>query len=546
MTAVLVGLMGLLLYRGSFYLPVEPVNWQQTLRGIVNGPWIYLIIGLPLSHGFRNAEGGKYLFFTIPGVLILIWGLAAISWKLRIASKPTLSGQKSPLTRFYAPAVLGVLFLFGNVPPSALTVLWFVILLFFLRHLHQISKRTVLDESLKGFLLERFAYGSAVYFALISLIINVAGFPRLAILVFMLLFTLVNVLILGNAFTVLGSILCNRIFPEKSHPVKYSILNAFLLPITWSLSLLCTLPWLEAIPGLYSILWNLLTAGHNIGQASFNLSRVLMILGFFFMFRSLRNFGNASLDHLPEELELNQTQRLSIQTLLAYVVWVAFGLIALGLLGINWTSLAAVAAGLGAAIGFGLQTLCNNMVSGIILIFGRSVKVGDFVEVGRTSGTVRKVDFRCTEVETLDGPIVFVPNSAIVSNEFTNWTTKGDEERLLRTLVIRAFYGTNIRLALRLMTEACAGVEGVEKVPAPEAVLSDLNEKYLEFNIFVRLKPIEKTVSILSNLRVEIEESFYNNGIKLYRQSLEINLREALKRLQSGEDLPSAPPAITS
>ncbi|MDR1038023.1 MAG: mechanosensitive ion channel [Deltaproteobacteria bacterium] len=538
MTAGLITLLGIILYHGAGYFPVEPVNWKAAVVGIVKGPWLYLTLGLALCNASRNQQGVNFLFFLVPGVVILIWGIAATSWKLRIAAKPTLAGQNSPLTRFYPPTVFGVFFLYAEVPTGVLSVLWFAMLFLFMYMLWKRGKRTDVTEAMKGYLLERFAYGSAGYFAVISLVINVAGYPRLAVLVFMLFFTIVNILILGNAFAELGSNFCNGVFPSDNHPVKYSILIALLLPVTWSVSLLCTLPWLIAIPGLTSILMNFLTAGHNIGSASFSISRVLMILGCFFLFRSLRRFGSTSLEHLPEEFELNQAQRMSIQTILTYLVWIAFAVIAMGLLGVNWTSLAVAAAGLGAGIGFGLQTIFNNILSGIILIFGRSVKVGDFVEVGNVSGTVMKVDFRCTEVKTLGGPIVFVPNSAIISNEFTNWTTEGKAEILKRTLVIRAYYGTDIALALRLLKAVSEDVDGVVKDPAPMAVLNDLNEKYLEFNLFVFVRPISRTTYILSDLRVKIEESFFQNGIKLYRQSLEINLSKALQVLQggSGED----------
>ncbi|MDR1080226.1 MAG: mechanosensitive ion channel [Deltaproteobacteria bacterium] len=552
MTAGLITLMGLILYRGAAYFPTEPVNWKGAVLGIVKGPWIFLAVGLALCNASRNNVGVNFLFFLVPGVLILIWGIAVTSWKLRLAAKPTLTGQNSPLTRFYLPAVMAVFFLFAEIPTGVLSVLWFAILLVFMYSLWKRGRRSSVDEKLKGFLLERFAYGSAGYFAVISLIINVIGFPRLSVLVFMILFTLVNILILGNAFAELGSNLCNRIFPSDNHPVKYSILIALLLPCTWSASLLCTLPWLMAIPGLSSILMNFLTTGHSIGSASISISKILMILGFFFLFRSLRRFGSTSLDHLPEELELNEAQRVSIQTILTYLVWIAFAVIAMGLLGVNWTSLAVAAAGLGAGIGFGLQTFFNNILSGIILIFGRSVKVGDFVEVGRISGKVKKVDFRCTEVVALDGSLVFVPNSAIISNEFINWSTQGDEEKLKRTLVIRAFYGTPITLALKLMKDACKRVEGVLTDPRPQAVLNDLNEKYMEFNLMITVTPIEKTSAILSDLRVMIEKSFTKHKIKLYRQSLEINLREVLKSLQAdmvenriGTGRPSGPIIIS-
>jgi small-conductance mechanosensitive channel len=532
MSAVLIAILGFLIYRGAHKLPVEPVDWKAALLEIVKGPWIFLNLGLALLNASRNHLGGSYLFFSIPGVLILIWALAVISWKLRVAAKPSLAGQKSPLTRFYPPAAFGVILLFADVPAGALALLWFLILAVFLLQLRKIRKRSKEDGSLKGFLLERFAYGSAMYFAIISLGIAVLGYPRLAILAFMLLFTLVNILILGNAFTELGSILCDRIFPLDKTPVKYSVLNAFLIPVTWSLSLFCTIPWLLAIPGSSSLIQSFLTTGYSIGEASFDLTKVLLILALFFMFRSLKNLGHTSLEHLPQEISLDQSVLVPIQTLLTYVVWIVFAVIVMGLLGVNWTSLAVAASGLGLGLGIGLQNIFTNVVSGIILLFGRSIKVGDFVEVGGIAGTVKSVDFRCTIVETASNSRVYVPNSIIVSSQFINWTRNGLEVR--RTLIIRAFYGTETELALRLMLEAVEGDPRVSLANPPLAILNDLNEKFLEFNMFVSIRDINDSNPTLSDLRVRIEQSFKEHGIKLYRQSVDINLKETLQGLQSG------------
>jgi small-conductance mechanosensitive channel len=540
LTAVLVAFLGFLIYRGAVYLPVEPVNWKTALQEIVKGPWLFLNLGLALLNASRTQLGGNYLFFSIPGVLILIWALAAISWKLRVTAKPALATHKSPLNRFYPPAALGVILLFGDVPAGALSILWFVIQGVFILQLRKLNRRLRENEGLQGYLLERFAYGSSVYFAVISVLIAVVGYPRLAILAFMLLFTVVNILILGNAFSELGSILCDRIFPLDKTPVKFSILNAFLIPVTWTLSLFCTIPWLMAIPGSTSLLRNFMTTGYSIGEASFDLTKVLLILALFFMFRSLRNLGRTSLEHLPAELQLNKSVIVPVQTMLTYVVWIVFAVIAMGLLGVNWTSLAVAASGLGLGLGIGLQNIFTNVVSGIILIFGRSIQVGDLVEVGGITGTVKSVDFRCTLVETSDNSLVYVPNSAIVSTQFINWTRNGRQVR--RTMVIRAFYGTDTDLALRLIEESTRGTNGVSFKTPPQAVLNDLNEKYLEFNLFVTVADIGDTFTVLSELRLKIQKAFREHGIKLYRQTLEVNLRDALKGLEAGgPDDPAGP-----
>ncbi|MDR2354410.1 MAG: mechanosensitive ion channel [Deltaproteobacteria bacterium] len=522
------------------------------LQHILKNQWIFLAVGTSLIVGSSNSLGGTYLFFMVPGLLILIWGLASLSWKLRSAGKINLENETSPLARFYIPAAIGVVFLYADVPASLITILWFLIMLFFLLKLRSISanadKATNTsgnnNSKLKLPFLERFAYASAFYFAIVSLFVAIIGFPRLAILVFMLLFALVNILVLGSSLLRIGHILSNFFFqktetistPEGplnqilvNRPFLKAFFDAFILPLTCFLSLISALPWLMAVPGSNYIIQNFLDQGYSIGEASFDLSRVFVILALFFLFRSLNNLGVTSLRHLPDRIgNVNKNIIPHAQMLLNYGIWAVFLLIGLSLIGVNLTSLWVLVGGLSVGIGFGLQTLFNNLVSGIILIFGRSIRVGDWVEVGGVSGTVRMVGIRCTTVETSSKAAVYVPNSKLVSDPFVNWTSI-DGRQVRRSLIFKTYHGADIEKVLTLLCKTASEIKNVMQAPAPSALLDNIDEKSLQFILYVNIVSLDDSYEALSKLRAAITKVFDENDIKLYRESLEIKVAQQIK-----------------
>ncbi|MDR2339333.1 MAG: mechanosensitive ion channel [Deltaproteobacteria bacterium] len=520
MTGAIVFFIGFFLQRAAHRLPH---NWEYSIQKIFRGPWLYFTLGMALTNAAKTSLGGTYLIFAFPGILVLIWGIAGLSWFLRVAAKPSLLGNISPLTRFFVPAALGVTLLFADVPTAATSILWFIVMALFILKLRSIRRKNK-DANLlaKTFPLERFAYGSAFYFSLISLIFAVVGFPRIAILVFMLLFALVNVLILGDALMHLGTVLSQYVFDQETDPIKYAILNAVVVPLAYVLALLSALPWLRAVPGSNYLIQNYLHMGYSVGAASFDLTKILFIVALFFLFRSLRTLGTTSLKHLPERLPLEPGVIPPLQMLLTYLIWIIFALIALMLLGVNFTSLAVIAGGLSVGIGFGLQNIFSNLVSGIMLIFGRTILVGDYIEVGGIAGTVRSVSIRCTVVETASNAAVFVPNSSIMSNQFINWTRNGRHTR--RSITAGIPYGTDTKAVVALLLEAAKGDPRIMADPAPGVTLNEFADNYLQFILYVTIVDIDLVAGVLSDLRLRAESLFKENGIRFFSPSLDVRL----------------------
>jgi small-conductance mechanosensitive channel len=204
-------------------------------------------------------------------------------------------------------------------------------------------------------LAERIAYGNTILFALLSLLITVCGFARLAILIFMALYALVNVIILGSALVTLAARACEMIFDPEVRPVKHAVLRALAVPVSFLVSLVSALPWLWAVPGSSNLLAAWMSKGYSIGDASFDFSRVVLIVMLFLLFRSLKGLGVTSLEHLPDTLpNIERGGIPPLKGLFTYLLWVVFALISLMLVGVNFSSLAVVVGGLSVGVGLGL------------------------------------------------------------------------------------------------------------------------------------------------------------------------------------------------
>ena len=504
--------MALLGYLGARGARRLPGRCGRSLETAIRRSWFWVGLGFSVLAASPNQSGGIYFGFVLGGSLILIAGVAALSWRLRTTVVPLLEEQPSPMNRLYPPAAIGVLMLFSDLPPRILGIMWSLVILIFIVRLFSLNRKQKNRGALP--LLERISYNCSFWFGLASLLVTLGGYARLAILFFMLLFALVNTVTLASALTGLANILADRLFSRDAMPVRNALAEAAGIPVAWVLSLFCTLPWFWAVPGARYVAAHALSASYTMGDASFYFSRLLFIVLLFFLFRSLIDLSRTSLEHLPDRLpSLERGVIPPLRTLATYALWVLFGIIALGVVGVNFTSLAVVAGGLSVGIGFGMQNIFNNLVSGLMLIFGRTILVGDYVDVAGASGTVRAITIRSTVIETPERALIYMPNSAIMSGQFTNWTRNSGMVR--RTLNIGVAYGSDTALVTKLLLDAAAAQQGILQKPAPTVLLNNFGGSSLDFTMNVFIDDFDNAVTAMSALRLIVDRLFREHGIDI-------------------------------
>lgn len=212
----------------------------------------------------------------------------------------------------------------------------------------------------------------------------------------------------------------------------------------------------------------------------------------------------------------------SITTISVYVVWAVGILIALNAFGFNATSLTVVLGALGIGLGFGLQAIFNNFVSGIILLFERPIQVGDDIEVGGRWATVRKINVRATVVQTYDNASLIIPNSDLISSQVTNWSFK--DKRLRRNVEVGVAYGSDVELVRDTLMEVAEKTPRILKLPKPDVIFKEFGDSALIFVLRIWSR-VEYFYSVESDVRYEITRLFREKNIEIAFPQRDLHLR---------------------
>ncbi|RTZ76348.1 MAG: hypothetical protein DSZ02_01545 [Gammaproteobacteria bacterium] len=209
---------------------------------------------------------------------------------------------------------------------------------------------------------------------------------------------------------------------------------------------------------------------------------------------------------LLQYFRISPGSRYTIRTLAGYII-AAVGMVALfKAVGGSWSSIQWLVAALGVGIGFGLQEIVANFISGLIILFERPIRVGDYVTVGDTDGTVTRIRIRATTILTRDRKELLVPNKEFITGRLLNWTLSDPTTRLKVVVGIR--YGADVRLAEKIMLEAAREHPRVLREPAPWVNFNDFGDSALLLELRCIVDSAEYRVKVASELRHVIDSGF--------------------------------------
>jgi small-conductance mechanosensitive channel len=178
---------------------------------------------------------------------------------------------------------------------------------------------------------------------------------------------------------------------------------------------------------------------------------------------------------------------------------------------------------LGVGIGFGLQNLVNNFVSGLILVFERPIKIGDTIDIGTLRGEVRRIGIRSSTVRTLEGAEVIVPNGNLVSNEVINWTLSDRMRRI--DVAIGVKYGTDPEAVLEILNHVAQEHDDVLDYPEPSALFKAHGDSSLDFVVRFWTKRFDDWLRIQSDVTVAINGALKKAGIEIPFPQRDLHLR---------------------
>ena len=223
--------------------------------------------------------------------------------------------------------------------------------------------------------------------------------------------------------------------------------------------------------------------------------------------------------------------RSAVKRLLHYALFTIGFFIAISMAGIGIQKFALIAGALGVGIGFGLQNIVNNFISGLILLFERPIKLGDVISLEGQWGTVTKIGLRSTVVENFDRAEVIVPNADLISQKVTNWTLTSNISRVILTVGVA--YGSNLTRVLSILDTAGKSHPDVLSDPEPNAIFTGFGESSIDFELRVWISDISKRLNIKSELGQEIDSRFREAGISIPFPQRDLHLRSIESNLQS-------------
>jgi len=222
----------------------------------------------------------------------------------------------------------------------------------------------------------------------------------------------------------------------------------------------------------------------------------------------------------------------ALSSLVKYAIVSVGFILALLALGINLNRVTVLGGALGVGVGFGLQNIVNNFVSGLILLFERPVRVGDAVQIGDVQGEVRRIGIRATTVRAWEGAEVIVPNSQLVADRVTNWTPADYRRRL--DIPVNVAYGTAPDKVLQVLIEVAKGHPDIIALPAPVALFLGFGDSALQFQIRAWTSRLDRHLLVRSELGVAVYAALQEAGFSIPFPQQEVRIHPPALSPESG------------
>ena len=382
-----------------------------------------------------------------------------------------------------------------------------------------LRKKNILFNQLEDSPARKWIVAITLVQILISIVCNLTG--RLTICK-LLAFSAINGLVLAVALKVCCTILIDAIYTQTE--VFQNRFFAFLNFIDLKNKLHRILWVLAIVVWFFSLLRNLMLSDRAIMIFSFIINKPRAIGSFTFTYASgilflliiwissvLSQFVNFFFDEKHNPGPKKKTKLGSIALLVRIAIWTAGFLIATAAAGIPIDKISILLGALGVGIGFGLQNLVNNLVSGIIIAFERPIQIGDTIEVGGKTGTVQEIGVRSSQINNGEGANIIVPNGDLLSQQLINWTLHNRNKRIKVTISVP--YKSDFRKARELILEELNKNEKIMRDPKPAVTVDTFAGNMVNYEIKFWVPDMSEVGTIRNELMLDIVDSFSKNEI---------------------------------
>jgi potassium efflux system protein len=289
--------------------------------------------------------------------------------------------------------------------------------------------------------------------------------------------------------------------------------------------------WAELLPAFARLdeiaLWYFTEAAPDGTEVQLPVTMMALVLGAVTLALTIvgaRNLPGLIEIGLLSKTHIDAPSRYAITSLLRYAIVIAGTVIGLGLFGLRWSQLQWMAAALTVGLGFGLQEIFANFVSGIILLFERPFRVGDTITITDLSGRVTKIRTRATTILDFENKEIVVPNKSFITGQLINWTLSDTTTRV--TVRFGVDYGTDPHKVMELMRQAARETPVVLAEPEPQVQFIAFGANSLDFELRVFVAALGDRPIAQNALNIRITELFSENGITMAFPQLDVHIRD--------------------
>ena len=364
---------------------------------------------------------------------------------------------------------------------------------------------------------------STTLFALITFGVSLFGYPELATFIFNRF--IASVLFVG-AFVIVRRFISDLIrrsivFWIKTFKMRKRLLSKadllmtlfvtplLLLFLAYSLLVLWGIPGAFMVQAAKKLMFGFKVGGINISLISIITGLAVFVISLMLMRMMKKRLAN----NLLNRINMDEGIRHSLISGFSFTGIIISAILAIVAMGIDLSNLAVIAGALSVGIGFGLQDVIKNLVSGIILLFERPFKVGDWVLIGGEEGKIKQINIRSTEVETFNKASVIIPNATLISSSLTNLTHGNNWQR--QSVMVGVSYDSDADQVTRLLLECARSCKKVMRVPAPYVLFKNFGESSLDFELRFYVSDIWSGWQASSDIRYEILRRFRDENINI-------------------------------
>jgi potassium efflux system protein len=300
---------------------------------------------------------------------------------------------------------------------------------------------------------------------------------------------------------------------------KFRSILTIVAVIMWVVTLLQNISVEDSV---FSLISNFLTESRKVGGTLFTFNSIIIFVGVIWLSSVIARVISYFYDFADQQKSATSVQRKTRTSLLLIriaVFSVGF-LLAIAASGFPLDKITIIISALGVGVGFGLQNIVNNLVSGLILAFEKPVQVGDVIEVANRAGTIKEIGMRSSKIATGNGAEIIIPNGDLISQHVINWTLSDNNRQV--ELLINVAYGCDVDKVKAVLREVLAKRDDIMQIPEPMVILDKLGPTSVDFKVLFWAADISMWLQLKSRILSAIYKVFETEGIEIPQPKQEV------------------------